>query len=114
MGKAQSLFCSRAHSPFCSSFSKQWTPFLGGVQERKWGHPRVAYVCASVRHTPTSGHAQCAAPLRPPPIAAPMASHPLERTQAGPMTEELSGGPRSRLWRAGGEVIGIAGCGSRK
>lgn len=47
MGKAQSLFCSRAHSPFCSSFSKQWTSFLGGVQERKWGHPRVAYVCAS-------------------------------------------------------------------
>lgn len=66
MGKAQSLFCSRAHSPFCSSFSKQWTPFLGGVQERKWGHPRVAYVCASVRHTPTSGHAQCAAPSPPP------------------------------------------------
>lgn len=53
-------------------------------------------------------------PSAPPPIAAPMASHPLERTQAGPMTEELSGGPRSRLWRAGGEVIGIAGCGSRK
>lgn len=110
MGKAQSLFCSRAHSPFCSSFSKQWTPFLGGVQERKWGHPRVAYVCAShpyLRPRPVRR------PL-PPPIAAPMASHPLERTQAGPMTEELSGGPRSRLWRAGGEVIGIAGCGSRK
>lgn len=37
-----------------------------------------------------------------------------ETIQAWPMTEESPGSPGSRAGEQGGEVIGIAGCGSRK
>lgn len=74
------------------------------------GLPRMAWVWVTPRPSPC--------PLLPPsPLLAPLtllwpspnppACSP-ETIQAWPMTEESSGSPRSRRWRAGGEVIAAA------
>lgn len=86
-----------------------------GVRKENGASPRWL---GSVCHTPASCHTQGSPPSHAgpthPDAAFAMPSHPPERMQAGLMTEELSGSPRSRLWRAEGEVIGIAGHRSRK
>lgn len=116
VGKALSVLfmCRRASS---LAHSANGEPALGVGR----GRNGPSQVGLGPGHTPTS--TMPATTPTPTPLLAPLtllrpspnppACSP-ERIQAWPMTEESSGSPRSRRWRAGGEVIGIAGCGSRK
>lgn len=96
-------FCAHAHLP---------APAPTGPTVRsspRWPGP-VCPTLTSTRPRQPLPHRWSHSPA----AALAMPSHPPERMQAGPMTEELSGSPRSCQRRAGGEVIGIAGRRSRK
>ena len=116
VGKALSVLfmCRRASS---LAHSANGEPALGVGLGKKWAfpgwpgsgsHPDLHHVRYHPHAHPIVGPTHPAAALSKPACL-------LSREDPGLlMTEESSGSPRSRRWRAGGEVIGIAGCGSRK